>query len=176
MNVIMGHLCILARYIYIYFNPYLHYLKLVKQQKENHLSWFSHAPGSVEISGICSLESLQSLWSSFYLYCKGKLKGKNIFLNRSEPYYIHDIDHSQHGDVGTNGSRGSARGMAKTPDRMTIGHSHGARICMGVYQVGTSTGKLEYERGLSDHSNTHCLQYKNGKRTLIDIIDNKYCL
>lgn len=115
-------------------------------------------------------------YDPFYLYCQGKLKGKNIFLNRSEPYYIHDIDHSQHGDVGTNGSRGSARGMAKTPDRMTIGHSHGARICMGVYQVGTSTGKLEYERGLSDHSNTHCLQYKNGKRTLIDIIDNKYCL
>ena len=114
-------------------------------------------------------------YDPFYLYAKDKLKCKFEFLSRNEPYYIHDIDHSQHGDVGTNGSRGSARGLAKSPDKMTIGHSHGARIFQGVYQVGTSTGKLEYERGLSDHSNTHCIQYYGGKRTLIDIYNGRYC-
>lgn len=114
-------------------------------------------------------------YDPFYLYAKDRLTCKFEFLDRNEPYYIHDVDHSQHGDVGTNGSRGSARGVAKTPDKMTIGHSHGARVFQGVYQVGTSTGKLEYERGLSDHSNTHCLQYKDGKRTLIDIYKGRYC-
>lgn len=113
-------------------------------------------------------------YDPFYLYAKDRLTCKFEFLDRNEPYYLHDVDVSQHGDVGTNGSRGSARGLAKTPDKLTIGHSHGARIYQGVYQVGVSTGRLEYERGLSDHSNTHCLHYKNGKRTLIDIIDGKY--
>lgn len=114
-------------------------------------------------------------YDPFYLYAKERLTCKFEFLNRNEPYYVHDVDVSQHGDVGTNGSRGSARGLAKTPDKLTIGHSHGARIFQGVYQVGVSTGRLEYEKGLGDHSNTHCLHYKNGKRTLIDIIDGKYC-
>jgi len=99
---------------------------------------------------------------------------KYRFLDRNEPFYIYDVDVSQHADVGPNGSRGSARGLAKTPDKMTIAHAHGARIFQGVYQVGVSTGRLEYERGLSDHSNTHCLHYKNGKRTLLDIIDGRY--
>ena len=107
---------------------------------------------------------------AFQLYAEGKIKIKHQFLSRNEPCMIGDVDHSQHGDVGVNGSRGSARGLAKSTFKMTIGHSHSPMIEKGVYQVGTSTGRLEYERGLSTHCNTHCIQYKNGKRTLIDII------
>lgn len=113
-------------------------------------------------------------YDPFYLYCKDKLTCNHEFLSRTEPYYIGVVDHSQHGDVGTNGSRGSARGLAKTPDKLTIGHSHGARIVQGVYQVGTSTNRLEYERGLGDHSKTHCIQYKDDKRTLIDHINGRF--
>ena len=64
--------------------------------------------------------------------------------------------------------------MAKSTYKMVIGHSHSARISKGVYQTGTSTGRLDYEAGLSDHTNTHCVQYQNGKRTLIDIFDGKW--
>jgi len=46
-------------------------------------------------------------------------------------------DVSQHGDVGTNGSRGSARGLARATYKMSIGHGHGARICQGVWQCHT---------------------------------------
>ena len=113
-------------------------------------------------------------YDPFYLYLKDRLKCKFEFLDRNTPYLLGDVDHSQHGDVGTNGSRGGARAMARTTFKMTIGHSHGARICQGVFQTGVSTGRLEYERGLSDHSNTHVLLYPNGKRTLIDIIDGKW--
>lgn len=112
--------------------------------------------------------------NAFLIYCHDRLKCNFTFLDRSSPAIIGDVDHSQHGDVGTKGSRGSARGMAKSTHKMTIGHSHGARIYQGVYQVGTSTGRLEYERGLSDNSNTHCIQYRNGKRTLIDIIQGRW--
>ena len=111
----------------------------------------------------------------FYLYCKDKIKVKTKWLDRNTPFLVDGIELSQHGDAGTNGSRGSARGMARTPDRMTIGHSHSARICQGVYQAGTSTGRLEYEKGLGDHSNSHVVQYKGGKRAIIDIINGRYC-
>ena len=114
-------------------------------------------------------------YDPFYLYCKDKITCKHEFLSRNKPYYLSGgVDISQHGDVGTNGSRGSARGLAKTPDKLTIGHSHSARIFQGVYQAGTSTDRLEYERGLSDHSNSHVIQYKDGKRTIVDIYDHKH--
>lgn len=110
----------------------------------------------------------------FEIYVGKRLKCKHLFLDRSKPFNLDGVDYSQHGDVGTNGSRGSAKGLAKGASKMVIGHSHGARIVRGVYQVGTSTGRLEYERGLGDHTNTHCIQYPNGKRALIDIFGRKW--
>lgn len=115
-------------------------------------------------------------YDPFMIYAKPRLKCKFEFLSRNEAALIGGVDVSQHGDVGANGSRGSARGLAKSTYKMTIGHSHSARICQGVFQVGSSTGRLEYERGLSDHSTTHVLQYKNGKRTIVDIINRKWRL
>ncbi len=110
------------------------------------------------------------------LYFEPRLSCKHKWLSRSEPFMIADVDQSQHGDVGVNGSRGSARALAKSTFKMNIGHSHGARIVQGVYQSGVSTGRLEYEKGLGDHSITHIVQYKDGKRTLVDIIDDRWKL
>jgi len=108
------------------------------------------------------------IYISKYLKCAYK------FLDRNTPFLLNGIDYSQHGDVGTNGSRGSARALSKTTYKMVIGHTHSARIEKGVYQVGKSTARLEYERGLGDHTNTHCIQYANGKRSLIDIYGNDW--
>ena len=112
----------------------------------------------------------------FKLYASPLLTCRHEFLNRNEPFLIGDVDQSQHGDVGANGSRGAAKSMARSTFKMNIGHSHGARECQGVVQAGTSTHRLEYERGLSDHSTTHIVQYANHKRTLIDIIDGRWHL
>jgi hypothetical protein len=113
-------------------------------------------------------------YDPFYLYSKDRLTCQYMFLDRNKPALIGDVDHSQHGDIGVNGMRGSAKMLAKTSFKMTIGHSHSARICQGVYQAGTSTNRLDYESGLSNHSITHVIQYQNGKRTLIDIIDGRW--
>lgn len=112
----------------------------------------------------------------FYLYAAPRLSCDFEFLDRNKPHLIGDVDHGQHGDIGINGSRGSARGLAKTTYKMSIGHSHGARIYQGVFQAGTSTGRMDYEKGLSDHSTTHILQYPNSKRTLLDIINGRWRL
>jgi len=111
------------------------------------------------------------------LYLKDRVTVPLVILDRNEPFIPNPglgADYSQHGDVGPNGSRGSARAMSKSALKMTLGHSHSAQIIKGVYQVGKSTGRLEYENGLSTHSNTHCLEYANGKRTLIDIIGGRW--
>lgn len=106
------------------------------------------------------------------MWMKPHTKVKVTFLDPNEPHLINGVDHSQHGHKGANGARGSAQGIANTTHKATIGHSHSAQIVKSVFQVGKSCGTLEYESGLSTHTNTHCLQYPNGKRTLIDILGN----
>lgn len=106
----------------------------------------------------------------FELYLRPRLTVPALFLSSNQPFLLGGVDFSQHGDRGANGARGTTRALANTTHRMTIGHSHTARIDKSIYQVGKSTGTLEYESGLSSHTNTHCLQYLNGKRTLIDIL------
>lgn len=110
----------------------------------------------------------------FRLYLEPRLTCQFQFLSRNQPALLGGVDHSQHGDIGINGARGSAASYAKTTFKMTVAHSHGACIEKSVIQVGTSTGHLEYENGLGTHTNTHCLQYPNGKRTTIDIIGARW--
>jgi len=113
---------------------------------------------------------------AFPIYLRPRLKCKFKILDRNTPALIKGVDHSQHGDVGTGGSRGSARGIAKSTHKATICHSHTSRIVKSVFQGGSSAGELEYYRGLGAHTNTHVIQYPNGKRTLVDIFNGKWRL
>lgn len=106
------------------------------------------------------------------LYCEPRLKCETLWLERNTPFLLNGVDYSQHGDVGVNGARGSAKAMAGTTFKAVVGHSHSPKIVKGVYQVGKSSETMEYERGLSTHAHTHCIQYPNGKRSLIDIAKN----
>lgn len=103
------------------------------------------------------------------LYCEPRLTADVVWLGRDEPWLRRGVDHSQHGDVGANGSRGSPAVFARSTYKMTVGHSHSPSIEKGTYTVGKSTDRLEYERGLSTHWQTHCALYPDGKRTLLDI-------
>lgn len=95
------------------------------------------------------------------------------FLDRNNPKLINTIDISQHGDVGINGSRGSAKGFAKSTMKTVIGHSHTPCIEKGCWQVGTSTDRMEYAKGYSTWMLTDCLIYTNGKRALVNYINGK---
>jgi len=108
------------------------------------------------------------------LYLEGKLLHKTVWLNRNKPLIIKGVDYSQHGDVGVNGGRGSASALSKATYKTVIGHSHTARIVDGCYQVGYSARGLEYARGMGTWTHTHCLQYPDGKRTLVDIFGSKW--
>jgi hypothetical protein len=99
---------------------------------------------------------------------------KISWLDRNMSYKICDIELSNHGDMGINGSRGSATQFARLAHKMVVGHSHSPSIMKGAYTVGTSTGRLEYARGPSGWMRTHCLIWPNGKRQLINIIGGKW--
>lgn len=99
-----------------------------------------------------------------------------LFLNRSQPYQINDIEIGYHGDRGLGGAEGSRSGFRKIGVRSIIGHSHAPGIMDGSYQVGTSSRlDLSYAAGSpSAWLHTHCIVYPNGKRCLVNIIDGKW--
>lgn len=97
------------------------------------------------------------------------------FTGRDTSFKICDIEISNHGDIGLNGSRGSIAQYAKLAHKCIIGHSHSPGIKFGCYQVGTSSKlKLEYNQGPSSWLNSHCVIYKNGKRQLINIVNGQW--
>lgn len=102
-------------------------------------------------------------------YCKHEL----TFVNGNDSYNILDIDCSQHGDRGPNGSRGSIRVFAKTGQKTIVGHSHTPGIEKLCWQVGTSNEDLDYAIGYSSWMKTHGVIYPNGERGLISIVKNK---
>jgi hypothetical protein len=111
----------------------------------------------------------------FAFWAALKVKTPCKFLGRDETYTVQSIELSLHGDLGPNGSRGSAVNLNKIGIRSVIGHTHAPRIEKGVVQVGTSTGlKLEYTSGPSSWLNTHCIIFPNGKRQLINIIEGEW--
>jgi len=96
------------------------------------------------------------------------------WLERDESYQISDIELGQHGDVGSNGARGSAVSMESAYGKCVYGHTHTPNILRDAWCVGTTSKlKLDYNRGASSWLNTSCLVYANGQRQLINVINGK---
>lgn len=109
----------------------------------------------------------------------GMLKMKTAkqakFLGRNESYVVKGIELALHGDVGSNGSRGSRSNLSKIGAKIICGHSHSPGITEGAYQVGLSGRyNMEYAAGPSSWLHCHAVVYANGKRTLIAIIDGRW--
>jgi len=106
----------------------------------------------------------------FEWYVKEMSENGHRFVGRDEELMIAGIDCGQHGDVGANGARGSAKGFAKGANKMIIGHSHTPAIEKGVYQVGHGTDGMNYARGHSGWMQTNAVIYPNGKRSLLHVL------
>ena len=97
------------------------------------------------------------------------IPSKNLhFLTKTDRLMIQDIDLTNHGDRGPNGSRGSLRGFSAIGTKVITGHGHTPGIWHGHYRVGTNSRfDLEYTGDLSSWLHTDAVIYANGKRTLI---------
>jgi len=113
----------------------------------------------------------------FTYWAERRVKKKGIkYPRRNDPLSLHGIE-VLHGDIGSNGARGSIGNLSKIGVKSFIAHSHTPGIQDGCWQVGTSTVlNLEYNNGPSSWLNTHGIIYPNGKRALLNIIDGSWRL
>ena len=109
----------------------------------------------------------------FRLFVEKYAEKEVQFVGGNDYFIICDIDCSQHGDRGPNGSRGSAKSYSKTGYKTFVGHAHTAIIEKGCYQVGASHLNHHYAVGYGTHTITHGIIYDNGKRGLFSIINDK---
>jgi hypothetical protein len=97
------------------------------------------------------------------------------FVGHDSGMTVGKYDVSNHGDIGANGSRGSAKQFTKFGGHYILGHSHTPGIHKNVIQVGTSTVlRLEYNIGPSSWLNSHAIIYPNGLASLIHIIKGRW--
>lgn len=101
---------------------------------------------------------------------------KARFLARDEKYLIENVSVTNHGDVGSNGARGSAKGFAQIGVRTMTAHDHEGHIVEGNWGVGTNSYlSLGYNRrGPSSWTHTDGIVHENGRRQLIHIRDGDW--
>lgn len=112
-----------------------------------------------------------------FAYWVERLKGSSRIrcLGPDESFTLGDVECGMHGHHGPNGARGTVRNLARMGVRVVTGHGHSPGIEEGHYRVATSTPlRLEYNHGPSSWLNTHCVVYRNGKRSLITVVDGRW--
>lgn len=143
----------------------------------HYLSWKKHLSAKTVDTGFSfsdafqfsAREKIDKKWSS--------ISKRISFIPRDNPLMVMGVDFSMHGDVGSGGARGSVLNLSKIGVKSVIGHAHSPQIIDGCYQVGVcSIIPLGYAKGSNAWLHTNCIQYKNGKRTLVNTINGKYYL
>lgn len=118
-------------------------------------------------------------------YAQGEVKGvipevinnkfpRFITLGRSDSYRVNDWELANHGDIGANGSRGSAEQFRKLNTKLIVGHYHSPSRRDNVMAVGTTTKlRVGYNQGPSSWNNSHVIMHENGKVQHIHFIKDK---
>lgn len=101
--------------------------------------------------------------------------GNVFFLERDKDFKIQGVQLSSHGDLGSNGGRGSPRSIEHAHGKSITGHTHSAFIMRDTYKVGTSTNmRVGYNRGYSSWTNTNAVLYEDGSIQLLNTINKKW--
>lgn len=98
-----------------------------------------------------------------------------ITLGRSDSYMVNGWELGQHGDIGSNGSRGSLQQFRKLNSKIVVGHYHSPGRKDGALAVGTSTHlRVGYNIGASAWLQSHVIIHKDGKAQHINFIKGEY--
>jgi hypothetical protein len=96
-------------------------------------------------------------------------------LGRSASYKVKDWELGQHGDVGSNGSRGSLLQFRKLNTKIVVGHYHSPGRKDGAIAVGTSTKlRVGYNNGASSWLQSHVIIHNDGKAQHINFINGEF--
>jgi hypothetical protein len=94
-----------------------------------------------------------------------------ITLGRSDSFVIKDWELGQHGDIGSNGARGSLLQFRKLNRKLVVGHYHSPGRKDGALAVGTSTKlRVNYNLGPSGWLHSHVIIHDDGKAQHINFI------
>jgi hypothetical protein len=95
-------------------------------------------------------------------------------LGRRDSFKVLGWELGQHGDIGSNGTRGSLLQMRKLNTKIIVGHYHSPGRMDGAMSVGTSThSRVGYNVGPSSWLQSHVIIHKNGKAQHINFIKDK---
>jgi hypothetical protein len=106
------------------------------------------------------------------------LTHRNItWLKRDEDFRVVGCQLSAHGDVGSNGARGSTVSIENAYGNSISAHSHTPEILRRAWVTGTSTHlKLSYNKGASSWLQSSAILYKNSSKQLIHSFDGRWKL
>src|SRR5471030_44464 len=96
------------------------------------------------------------------------------FLGSNESYRVCGVEFGLHGHHGANGARGSLKGFAAMPFKVSVGHGHTSGINKGAQMGGHGTKGMAYMKGASSWTQTNGFLYKNGTRQQTTIINGEW--
>jgi len=96
-------------------------------------------------------------------------------LNRNDSLIINGWEVAQHGDIGSNGSRGSLLQFRKLNTKIIVGHYHSPERKDGALSVGTSTKlRVNYNQGPSSWLHSHVIIHTDGKAQHINFLNGHF--
>jgi hypothetical protein len=96
-------------------------------------------------------------------------------LGRSDSFVVKGWELGQHGDIGSNGTRGSLLQFRKLNTKIVVGHYHCPGRKDGALSVGTSTKlRVNYNLGPSGWLHSHVLIHQDGKAQHINFIKGEF--
>ncbi len=96
-------------------------------------------------------------------------------LGRSDSFVINGWELGQHGDIGSNGTRGSLLQFRKLNTKIVVGHYHSPGRKDGALAVGTSTKlRVNYNIGPSGWLQSHVIIHEDGKAQHINFIKGEF--
>jgi len=96
-------------------------------------------------------------------------------LGRNDSFVVNGWELGQHGDIGSNGSRGSLLQFRKLNVKMVVGHYHSPGRKDGALSVGTSTKlRVNYNLGPSSWLQSHVIIHADGKAQHINFINGQF--
>ena len=96
-------------------------------------------------------------------------------LGRSDSFVVNGWELAQHGDIGSNGSRGSLLQFRKLNTKIVVGHYHSPGRRDGALAVGTSTKlRVNYNLGPSGWLQSHVIIHHDGKAQHINFIKGEF--
>jgi hypothetical protein len=96
-------------------------------------------------------------------------------LGRNDSFVVNSWELGQHGDIGSNGSRGSLLQFRKLNTKIVVGHYHSPGRKDGALSVGTSTKlRVNYNMGPSSWLQSHVIIHNDGKAQHINFVNGQF--